>query len=837
MDDSYFAVSTIDLKLYRMRRNLLFFAALCLLLPLCGSAQLTVNNTTDGDATTSQLRGALELADLGGTTIITVTAGTYTLTLGEISFGSQAETITINGAGAGQTIIKMAPGSGADRIFNINQSATSGVNITITGITFEGGALSSDAIGGGAIQCGGPSNVTVIQNCAFLNDSTQNAMSAVGVSNGGALAMEGGGTFTVSNCTFTNCTDHKGSGGAIYFLQQGSTPASLTIKGCTFSGDTVVSSGSEGGAIYIATQAPNTSSAVSITGNTFIGNLSLAGAGGAIQVLNNTSNEFFVNFNRFYKNRAQVEFPDVAVGGGSGNVDLSNNWWGQNIAPTGVPDPHAGLTGSSTGTLVSTPYLELTSSGSATSICDGSGGNSTVVTASFAKNSAGTIIPPANLSAFAGTPISFSTTQGTISSAQTAFQSNGTATATFTDNGVTGTDNVQPVVDSVTATDAIADGRVLVTAPSSLVTATTSATFTVNASAPTVTDGNCNELLSMTPSGASPVSGSVTARVTIDPSVQNVGGQAYVTRHYDITPAANASTATATITLYYLQSDFNAYNAVVNNPAISLPTSSTDATGKANLTITQFHGSGSTPGQYSGWTGPGPASVLISPGSSNVVWNSAKNWWEVSFPVTGFSGFFVTGPLAFPLPVVVEHFSGMMQGTGVLLNWQVGVESGLLRYEVQGSTDGVNYSTVGAVAAGSGVSSGGSGSGGASSYQYFVVNPAAGSDFYRLKLVNTDGTFAYSNVVAVDVAAGHGVVVLSNPFTSSCTVRVTAVSSGTVNLRLMDISGKVLWSSEMVLGVGVNTFVLPSTAALAKGVYLLSVVGGDVRETVKVVKE
>ncbi len=817
-----------------MSRNLLFFAAVCLLLPLLGSAQLTVNNTTDGDGSLSQLRGAIEFADLGGTTTITVAAGTYTLTMGEMTFGSQAETITINGAGVGQTIIKMAPGSGADRIFNINPGANPGVNITITGITFEGGALSSDAIGGGAIQCGGPSNVTVIQNCSFINDSTQNAKPAVGVSNGGALAMEGGGTFTVSNCTFTNCTDHKGSGGAIYFLQPGSTPSSLTITGCTFSGDTVVSGGSEGGAIYIATQAPNTSSAVSITKNTFIGNLSLDGAGGAIQVLNNTSNEFFINFNRFYRNRAQVEFPDVAVGGGSGNVDLSNNWWGQNIAPTGVPDPHVGLTGASTGTLVSTPYLELTSSGILTNICDGSGGNSTVVTASFAKNSAGIVLAPAQLGVFAGTPISFSTTQGTISGAQTTIQSNGTATAIFTDNGVTGTDNVQPVVDSVTATDAIADGRVLVTAPSSLVSASTTATFTVSASAPTVTDGSCRELLSMTPSGASPVSGSVTASVTIDPSVQSVDGQAYVTRHYDITPSSNASTATATITLYYLQSDFNAYNAVVNNPSVSLPTSSTDATGKANLTITQFHGSGSTPGQYSGWTGSGPASVLISPGSSNVVWNSAKNWWEVSFPVTGFSGFYVTGPLSLPLPVVIEHFSGMMQGTGVLLNWQVGVESGLLRYEVQGSGDGATFSTVGVVGAGSGSAAGSS----AGAYQYFVADPSAGSNFYRLKMVNTDGTFAYSNVVVVDLAAGgRGVEVLSNPFSSSCAVRVTTVSGGTVGLRLMDISGKVLWSSEMVLGVGVNTFVLPSSAALAKGVYLLSVVGGNVRETVKVVKE
>ena len=831
-----------------MRLNLLLFVVLALR-SFGVSAQYAVNNTTDGDATTSQLRGAIEAADLGGTSTITVAAGTYTLTLGSITFGSVPETITITGAGAGQTIIKMAPGSAADRIFNINQSLNSNVNITISGVTFEGGALSSDAIGGGAIQAGGPSNSTVLQDCSFINDSTQNSNATVGVSNGGAVAMEGGGVFTVTNCTFMNCSDHKGSGGAIYYFLQSSEAGSLTITGSTFSGDTVSSNGSEGGAIYIATQGGTASSAVSITGNTFIGNLSKAGAGGAIQVLNNTPSTFFINYNRFYGNRAQVEFPDVAVGGGSGNVDITNNWWAKNVAPTGVPDPHAGLTGASTGTLTSAPYLELTCSAGASSICTGAGGNATVMTAGFTRNSAGTGISTALLGAFVGVPVGFSSSSGTLTGAQGTIQSNGTATVTFTDNGVTGTDNVQPVADSVGSADVVADGVVTVIAPASLASGSSSTTFTMGSGTTIVTSANCGEIASLVASGASPVSGSVTAAVTLDASVQRYQGVPYVTRHYDITPASNASSATATVTLYFLQSEFNAYNAVVNNAAMSLPTSSSDAAGAARLTITQYHGSGTLPGNYSGGTGPGPASVLISPGSSNVVWNSAKNWWEVSFPVAGFSGFYVAGPVGLPLPVTLERFTGMLQGTGVLLNWQVADETGFLRYEVEGSADGVGFSPLGAVAAASSPTAAPSGTAGASgaagagpgwagAYQYFVADPAMGENYYRLKMVNADGTFTYSPIVVVDVSSGgRGVVVLSNPFVSSCTLRVTVGSGGPVSMRLMDMSGKVLSTSVLTLVAGVNTFVLPGTSGLAAGVYLVSLVGSQVRATVKVVKE
>jgi len=221
--------------------------------------------------------------------------------------------------------------------------------------------------------------------------------------------------------------------------------------------------------------------------------------------------------------------------------------------------------------------------------------------------------------------------------------------------------------------------------------------------------------------------------------------------------------------------------------------------------------------------------LLITPGQSNVVWNSVKNWWEVTFPVTGFSGFFATGPTSFPLPVVLERFGGAPQGTGVLLTWKVGVESGFSRYEVESSVDGVAYSNIGVVA--------GSGSGG--EYQFFDGAAAAGNNFYRLKMVDIDGGFTYSNVVVVNIAnrSGKVVQVMSNPFASACTIRVTAPMAGPFSLRLTDISGKTLWQENKVLGVGVNTLVLVQTSGLAKGMYILTVVGKQVQETVKLVKE
>src|SRR5687767_8743077 len=63
-----------------------------------------VTNTADGLAL-NQLRGAILNADaLGGTHTINVAAGTYVLTLGQITFGNTNQNITIIGAGSGSTI-------------------------------------------------------------------------------------------------------------------------------------------------------------------------------------------------------------------------------------------------------------------------------------------------------------------------------------------------------------------------------------------------------------------------------------------------------------------------------------------------------------------------------------------------------------------------------------------------------------------------------------------------------------------------------------------------------------------------------------------------------------
>ena len=153
----------------------------------------------------------------------------------------------------------------------------------------------------------------------------------------------------------------------------------------------------------------------------------------------------------------------------------------------------------------------------------------------------------------------------------------------------------------------------------------------------------CNVFATLAPSGINPVSGNLNVCVAKNASVPFVNGIPYVQRRYNIEPSVNPSFATARITLYFTQLDFDNYNAVATGFS-QLPTSPTDATGKSNLKIEQGHGTSVTgvPGTYSGST------VFIDPDDNDIVWNSTSFIWEVSFNVTGFSGFFIRTAAAVP---------------------------------------------------------------------------------------------------------------------------------------------------------------------------------------------
>lgn len=328
-------------------------------------------------------------------------------------------------------------------------------------------------------------------------------------------------------------------------------------------------------------------------------------------------------------------------------------------------------------------------------------------------------------------------------------------------------------------------------------------------------DASCNPISSITPSGASPVSGSIQSCVTVDASVQSYNGVPYVQRHYNIEPSVNPSTSTATLTLFFTQNDFDAYNLLRgSNPA--LPTGPSDAAGIANLRITQFHGTGTTPGTYTGTTGE------IDPDDNNIVWNSTASRWEVTFSITGFSGFFISTGSLIPLPLTLTAFTGQSTENGNLLQWTTSQEQNTAYFDIQRSTPGAGsfYSIAKITAAGNSKLP--------LHYQYIDV--ADGLASYRLRMVDLDGAATYSKVVTL---GDPGNTYAYNIKATPATYIVTAPAAGSAILLVTDISGRQIYQQRVTLTKGINTF---PAGALPAGSYLLTLLADKQRCTTKFVR-
>jgi CSLREA domain-containing protein len=202
---------------------------------------------TGGDQCT--LRAAIQEANaLGGSDVISVPVGTYTLSLGSLNVLSDT---LINGVLSSTTIVD---GGGLDGIFLISVPSNVTPTVTLSNLTIRNGSYFFD--GGGVRNEGG--NVTLSDTRVITNST---------FSNGGGIANTG--TMTVTHSSIiSNTTDDYGGG--IY------NTGRLTLINSEVSHNTEFDSFGGGGGIY------NTASGVLILTNTMILSNTAAYNGGGI---------------------------------------------------------------------------------------------------------------------------------------------------------------------------------------------------------------------------------------------------------------------------------------------------------------------------------------------------------------------------------------------------------------------------------------------------------------------------------------------------------------------------------------------------------------------------
>ena len=177
------------------------------------------------------------------------------------------------------------------------------------------------------------------------------------------------------------------------------------------------------------------------------------------------------------------------------------------------------------------------------------------------------------------------------------------------------------------------------------------------------------------------------------------------------------------------------------------------------------------------------------------------------------------------LPVTWLSFnaSRSSQATTVTLNWSTATEQNAKIFYVQRSLDGINFETVGQVAAAGNSSS-------VLSYEYIDANAPASNLYYRLAEEDFNGASMYSNIVYVN---GVGVLNLSlvpNPGNGSFKI-IGLSNDEKITASVYTITGQSVYSSVVTAGE------LVELGELAKGFYVVRVIVGNVEQSIRFINQ
>ncbi|HZE83348.1 MAG TPA: T9SS type A sorting domain-containing protein [Puia sp.] len=171
------------------------------------------------------------------------------------------------------------------------------------------------------------------------------------------------------------------------------------------------------------------------------------------------------------------------------------------------------------------------------------------------------------------------------------------------------------------------------------------------------------------------------------------------------------------------------------------------------------------------------------------------------------------------IPVVLVGFSATLNNDRTIgLDWNTKQEVNSGHFEIEHSQDGSVWNEIGTVKAKVNSAT-------ASDYVFTDQNPIVGMNYYRLKLVNLDGSFGYTDVKVVRTTMVTNISFFPNPAIDYVNVSLGASAGSETTIRLLNQAGQVL--QEKKVAAGSATIVSFPVQQYHTGFYILSVASAN----------
>lgn len=181
------------------------------------------------------------------------------------------------------------------------------------------------------------------------------------------------------------------------------------------------------------------------------------------------------------------------------------------------------------------------------------------------------------------------------------------------------------------------------------------------------------------------------------------------------------------------------------------------------------------------------------------------------------------------LPVELSKFVAIPKGDKVELQWQTEAEIDFSHFIIERSSDGSNFERIGSVMSMGDINS-------TTDYQYSDASPLDGWNYYRLKIVDLDETYEYSNVEVVKVDRESNLEIYPNPVKDKIQIKGMDWGDDQILFEVFDKYGNLVYLDWITFTNGYFE-IEPDTINIdAKGVYFIRLSGNFNHQILKFIK-
>lgn len=178
--------------------------------------------------------------------------------------------------------------------------------------------------------------------------------------------------------------------------------------------------------------------------------------------------------------------------------------------------------------------------------------------------------------------------------------------------------------------------------------------------------------------------------------------------------------------------------------------------------------------------------------------------------LTSFSEF-ADGVGANPLLVSLLNFEGTSTASVNILSWTTASEENANEFELQKSIDGISFSSIGKIkAVGNSVTE--------NHYSITDENPTSSTNYYRLKLIDLNKSYTFSNTILLNNSLTISFDVFPNPTTDVLNFNAATIENETINAVVKDIAGKIILSQSFSQGLNNSQI---NASELRSGIYFV----------------